>query len=261
VPGGLRGRAYLATMTAHASGPIDVSRVADLGRILSIWAHPDDETFLAGGVMAAAVSRGQHVTCVSATAGELGTDDPVTWPPDRLGQIRRWEAAAAMAVIGVTDHRFLDLPDGGLADLDPTEPVARLAAIITEIGPDSILTFGPDGGTFHPDHQTISRWVGAAHALAGGPGRVLHAAFTEQRWAQWRDDYERWGVFMTDERPVGVPAADLTVLCTVDGPLMDQKMAALCAMHTQIAPSLAVLGDQRFRELNAEEGFRAAPMG
>ncbi len=79
---------------------------ADLGTILSVWAHPDDETYLAAGVMAAATDHGQRVVCVSATAGERGTSDPATWPPARLGRVRRWEAAAAMAVVGVAEHRF-----------------------------------------------------------------------------------------------------------------------------------------------------------
>ncbi|HEU4840645.1 MAG TPA: PIG-L family deacetylase, partial [Ilumatobacteraceae bacterium] len=77
------------------------------GPLLSVWAHPDDETYLAAGLMAAAVDAGQRVVCVSATAGELGTPDPVAWPPDRLGRLRRWETAAAMAILGVRDHRFL----------------------------------------------------------------------------------------------------------------------------------------------------------
>src|SRR3954467_475717 len=100
--------------------------IPDLGTIASIWAHPDDETYLSGGIMAEAAARGQRVVCVSATAGERGTDDPDTWPPDRLGRIRRWEAAAAMAVLGVADHRFLDYPDGGMREVDPPEPVGRL---------------------------------------------------------------------------------------------------------------------------------------
>src|SRR5690606_21362159 len=129
----------------------------------------DDETFLAGGLMATAVDLGQRVTCVSATAGELGTSDPVAWPPERLGQVRRWEAAAAMAILGVTDHRFLDLPDGGLADLDPAGPVARIVELIEEVQPDTILTFGPDGTTFHPDHRTVSAWVTEAWRRAGRP--------------------------------------------------------------------------------------------
>lgn len=56
---------------------------AELGTILAIWAHPDDETYLASGIMAAAVAAGNRVVCVSATAGEHDTDDPEAWPPDR----------------------------------------------------------------------------------------------------------------------------------------------------------------------------------
>ena len=88
----------------------DPDPYADLGTILSIWAHPDDETYLAAGIMAAARDQGRRVVCASATAGELGTDDPAAWPPARLGQVRRWEAAAAMAVLGVHEHCVLGLP-------------------------------------------------------------------------------------------------------------------------------------------------------
>lgn len=234
---------------------IDQDRVGELGTILSIWAHPDDETFLAGGIMAAAAALGQRVVCVSATAGEHGTDDPARWPPQRLGRIRRFEAAAAMAVLGVTEHHFLDLPDGGLATLDPGPPVERLASLLAEVRPDTILTFGPDGATFHPDHQAVSGWAGMAWQSAGWPGRLLHAAITDEFLAEFGKDYDEWGVYMTDERPVGVPMAELAVRVQLDEQLLDQKIAALCAMHTQTAPSLALLGADRFRVLNQQECY------
>src|SRR5262245_11536659 len=116
--------------------------MAGLGTILSLWAHPDDETYLAAGVMAAAIDGGHRVVCVSATAGEHGTPHPDVWPPDRLGRIRQWEAAAAMAVLGVTEHRFLGLPDGGLADRDD-EGIEVVGRLLDELRPDTILTFGP----------------------------------------------------------------------------------------------------------------------
>ena len=242
-------------MQSQPSGPIDPEGVGALGTILSIWAHPDDETFLAGGVMSCAAANGQRVVCVCATAGEHGTDDPVTWPPQRLGQTRRWEAAAAMAVLGVTDHRFLDLPDGGLPELDPEGPVAHLVEIMREVEPDTILTFGPDGRTFHPDHRTVSSWVGAAWQRAGHPGRLLHQAMSVPQAMRWEAEFERWGIYMTDERPPSVPVDDLAVRFTMDGRLLDQKYAALCAMHTQVGPSIALLGGTLFRDINSEECF------
>ncbi len=233
--------------------PLDL--VAELGTIVSIWAHPDDESYLAGGAMAAAVANGQRVVCVSATAGERGTDDPATWPPERLGRLRRWEAAAAMAVLGVDDHRFLDLPDGGLAGLDPGAPVARIADLLREVRPDTILTFGPDGGTFHPDHQTVSRWTTDAWVQAGRPGRILHEAMATNHLAAWADRFEGWGVYMSDERPTGVPEAELAVDLHLDDVLLDQKVAALLAMQSQTASALAVLGEADYRASNARESF------
>ena len=150
-----------------------------LGTILSIWAHPDDETYLAGGVMAAAAAQGQRVVCVSASAGEHGTDDPATWPPDRLGQVRRWEAAAAMAVLGVDEHHHLGLPDGALAEHD-RDGRARVGQLIDEVRPDTILTFGPDGRTFHPDHIAVAP---LGHRGVGGAGlRPAAAVRRRHRW-------------------------------------------------------------------------------
>ncbi len=228
--------------------------IADLGTILSIWAHPDDETYLAGGIMAAAVAAGQRVVCVSATAGEHGTGDPVTWPPQRLGQVRRWETAAAMAVLGVTEHLFLDYADGALSDVDQTEAVSRVYAILQQVAPDTILTFGPDGTTFHPDHQAISQWAGAAWAQAGRPGRLLHSAMTDDHLAKWGPLYEEWQVFMTDERPVGVPRDKMAIALTLTGTDLDRKITALAAMNTQTAAAMAAM-EAAYWELNADECF------
>jgi LmbE family N-acetylglucosaminyl deacetylase len=234
----------------------------ELGTIASIWAHPDDETFLAGGVMAAAAARGQRVVCVSATAGELGTSDPHTWPPERLARVRRWEASAAMAVLGVADHRWLGYADGGLAGLPPGDPVDRLAALLTEVRPDTILTFGPDGLTFHPDHRAVSSWVSLAWDRAGRPGRLLHATRSSEHLSTWGRRYEEWGVFMTDERPTGVPADRLALEVRLAGSALDQKIAALNAMHTQVAPTVALLGEDDFRAINTTEEFvEAASVG
>jgi LmbE family N-acetylglucosaminyl deacetylase len=237
---------------------ITLSSVADLGTILSIWAHPDDETYLCGGIMAAATASGQRVVCVCATAGERGTPDPQAWPPDRLGRVRRWEAAAAMAVLGVTDHRWLDLPDGGLADLDPAGPVARLGDLLAEVAPDTILTFGPDGATYHPDHRTISAWVTSAWDRGGRRGRLLYSTATDEHLRRWGGHYERWGVYMSDERPAGVPVSRLAVHARLDQTALDRKIAALCAMYTQIAPAITLLGEPDFRATNAAEYFVAA---
>jgi LmbE family N-acetylglucosaminyl deacetylase len=64
--------------TAVGPGPV-AEVVAGLGTIVGVWAHPDDEAYLSGGLMAAAGDAGSRVVCVTATRGERGTPDPEAW--------------------------------------------------------------------------------------------------------------------------------------------------------------------------------------
>jgi LmbE family N-acetylglucosaminyl deacetylase len=225
-----------------------------LGTILSIWAHPDDETYLAASTMAAARDRGQRVVCASATAGEHGTDDPSAWPPQRLGAVRRWESAAAMAILGVREHHVLGLADGSLVD-DDTVGLAWAGQLIDTVAPDTILTFGRDGMTHHPDHVAVHHWVTRAWNERGRRTRLLYATTTVEQIERFGEMYESWGVYMTDERPAGVPEADLTVHVRVAGADLDRKVAALRAMATQTSTVVAAIGLEAYAELVAEESF------
>ena len=248
------------------SGPVETRRMsklrapdrsfypAPLGSILSIWAHPDDETYLAGGVMAAARDRGQRVVCVSATAGENGTPDPEAWPQERLGAVRRWESAAAMAVLGVDEHRIADFPDGELVR-HTERGVAWVADLIDEVEPDTILTFGSDGITFHPDHIALHEWVTRAWEDRGCRSRLLYAAPTVGSLEEFGPLYEKWGVYMTDDRPTGVSDGDAVVHVALTGPQLDRKMTALRALATQTGGAIEMLGEATYADLVAEEAF------
>jgi LmbE family N-acetylglucosaminyl deacetylase len=237
------------------SGRVDAvcMTTAELGTILSVWAHPDDETYLAAGVMAAATDHGDRVVCVSATAGEHGTSDPTTWPPARLARARRWEAAAAMAVLGVADHRILGLPDGGLAAHDE-EGLAMIGQLLDEVRPETILTFGPDGATFHPDHIAISRWVTAGWEQRGRRGRLLYATSTVEHLDRFGELYEEWGAYMTDERPSGARPDELAIHVRLDGWQLDRKLTALRAMASQTRDLMA-LDPATYAMQAAEEAF------
>ena len=91
-----------------ASWGVDVHHDVDaLGRVLGIWAHPDDETYLAGGLIAAAARNGQATMCITATSGEHGTTDLSRWPPVRLARRRRRELRQALDILGVRHHVVL----------------------------------------------------------------------------------------------------------------------------------------------------------
>jgi LmbE family N-acetylglucosaminyl deacetylase len=226
----------------------------ELGTILSLWAHPDDETYLAAGVMAAAADRGQRVVCVSVTAGEHGTPHPDVWPPERLERVRRWEAAAAMAVLGVTEHRILGLPDGALANNDAVG-VGLVGALLDEVRPDTVLTFGPDGITFHPDHIAVGRWATEAWRRRGRSCRLLHAAASAPHLERFGALYDEWGVYMSDERPRGVADDDLALRLSLDGAELDRKLTALAAMASQTRDAMATLDPDLYASMAAEEAF------
>jgi LmbE family N-acetylglucosaminyl deacetylase len=229
----------------------------DLGTILSVWAHPDDENYCCGGLMAAAIARGRRVVCVTATRGELGSTDESRWPPGaQLADVRTKELAACLAELGVTEHVWLDYPDGGCADVDESEAVERLRKIVEEVQPDTVLTFGPDGGTYHPDHMAVSRW--ATKSAEGTSAEVFFTSITPE----WMDFMSQFvppsAVMMSDEPPILHSADELAFRVILDGELLDRKLRAMLCQESQVGPLLAAMGPDNYRRMLAEEAFRSA---
>src|SRR5580704_16607422 len=81
--------------------------------MLLVHAHPDDETIGTGATMAKYAAAGDGVTLVTCTLGEEGeilVPELAHLAADRdggLGEYRIGELTAAMAALGVADHRFL----------------------------------------------------------------------------------------------------------------------------------------------------------
>lgn len=211
-----------------------------------------------GAIMAQACDAGQRVVCVTATRGEAGSQDEQRWPPAALGALRARELDAALAILGVTEHRFLDYPDGGCAAVDAAEATARVAAAIADVRPDSVLTFGPDGLTGHPDHQAVSRWASAAFASAAAPDARLCWATETLEWrARFRPVLEPQGVYSAET--VAFPRARTLLHVTATGDLRARKHRALLAQESQTSGLFAAIGDPALLlELIAEEAFVAA---
>src|SRR5690606_16133760 len=172
-------------------------------RLLAAFAHPDDETIGAGGLLALAVAAGVDVSVVTCTRGEQGEVIPpelghLTADPDRLARRREQELSAALAELGV--HRLLLLDqvpgldgarparfrDSGMRWVRPgiagpaesagpdafsavdVEVAARLlAVVIRHLRPTAVLTEEPGGGYGHPDHVHAHRVTMRAVELAG----------------------------------------------------------------------------------------------
>jgi LmbE family N-acetylglucosaminyl deacetylase len=229
--------------------------VGELGTVLGIWAHPDDEAYLSGGLMALARDSGARVVCVTATRGELGTADPDTWPPDRLAEERTGELARCLEILGVTEHQWLDYRDGECAAVNASEAVARLCEVIDRVRPDTVLTFGPDGITGHADHQTVSGWTAAAFDRAATAGaRLLQAATPERRTKRWRVLNDELGVY-SPGFPVSVQDEALAVDLRLDPTIAGRKVEALAAQATQTAGLIELLGIDRYTAWVSEEAF------
>jgi LmbE family N-acetylglucosaminyl deacetylase len=159
-----------------------------------------------------------------------------------------------MTVLGVTEHHILGLPDGRLAS-HRDRGVAWVEQLLDDVAPDTILTFGPDGITFHPDHIEVHHWVTEAWDQSGRPARLLYAITTREHLDRFRDTYEQSGVYMTDQRPTGIAPDELALQLRLDGPLLDRKLTALRAMATQTTDLLAAVGLPTYTAQVADESF------
>jgi len=230
---------------------------AQLGTILGVWAHPDDEAYLSAGIMAAAVDAGNRVVCVTATRGELGSLDEDRWPLDTLASVREKELEACLAVLGVREHIWLDYPDGGCADVPADEAVGRLVEIMRDVQPDTVLTFGPEGMTWHVDHIAVCEWTTAAYQEAGANGaRLLYATHTPEWGEAFLAAINADQVMMTDQAPPTTPADDLALYIQWQGTALDRKYEALRCQHSQVDPFVDSIGEDWYRAFLGEEAFR-----
>lgn len=214
-------------------------------RVLFVHAHPDDETLSTGATMATLVDSGAVVTVLTCTRGELGEVIPESLKHlsgAALGEYRLGELDAALAVLGVTDHRVLgeanarwegraprryldsgmqwgaagaeplDSPDGlSLSAAEEGEVAADIAAVILAVEPDVVVSYAADGGYGHPDHIR-------AHEASRTAAEVLAVPFYVVD-----SDGARRGPVVVDPTPV-----------------IDRKRRALEAFATQVT----VTGEQ-----------------
>jgi LmbE family N-acetylglucosaminyl deacetylase len=131
-------------------------------RLVAVFAHPDDETFLAGGTLSIYAARGWDVRLVCATRGEAGKRGPyVSLSTAEFGAVRAAELADACRALGIGPPRFLDCPDGGVSTR-AAETGAAIADLLRTFDPRVVVTFGPDGISGHADHVAVHRVVTAA---------------------------------------------------------------------------------------------------
>jgi LmbE family N-acetylglucosaminyl deacetylase len=185
----LAGLCYRPGEVIVEDGPVSARR------LLGVFAHPDDEVFCAGGTMAKAAEAGAEVMIVSATRGERGQIRDARVATRRtLGPVREGELGAAAAELGVQRVQVLSYPDGTLQQ-HRSSLGAAIAGILRQFDPDTVITFGADGGYGHPDHIAISELTTEAfraHARDHDWGQRLYHAIFPPRHTSMAEELAHW---------------------------------------------------------------------
>ncbi len=228
------------------------SNTSQLGTILGIWAHPDDETFTIGGLLAMAADAGQQTICVTATRGEKGGKG------DNLAEIRTQELVSALNILGVSEQQYLGYQDGACAEVNEAEAVAKLVVLINQYQPDTIVTFAPDGLTGHPDHQAVSRWAQLAAAQQNLP--IYFAVHTKEAYdAHLKSLDELFNIYFATNKPSFVSESACDVLVHLEPAYINCKIQALEVMPSQYGTWFEQLSRQELAHALGTEALVAAP--
>lgn len=135
--------------------------------LLAVFAHPDDESLLAGGVLAQLAAAGARTAVVTATwAADSHRAPELANALDALG-------AGTPRLLGYADARNpASTPGGGvrLIDAPLDEAVARLVTHIRAFRPDIVVGHDALGQlTGHPDHRRTHQITLLAVEAAGLP--------------------------------------------------------------------------------------------
>jgi LmbE family N-acetylglucosaminyl deacetylase len=125
--------------------------------LLAVVAHPDDESFGLGAILAAFARSGTKVTVLCFSAGEASSLGRDMVGGAFLHEVRAQELSEAAAVLGVAGLERCRYPDGRLEEVDVTELAGRVEEVALAHQASLLLTFDEGGVTGHPDHKQATR--------------------------------------------------------------------------------------------------------
>jgi N-acetyl-1-D-myo-inositol-2-amino-2-deoxy-alpha-D-glucopyranoside deacetylase len=235
--------------------------MADKKVLLSVLAHPDDESFGMGGTLALYAEQGVEIHLICATRGEVGevaAEYLQNYPS--IAALREAELTCAAAHLGLAKVHFLDYRDSGMPGSPDNEhpkafvaaPIEEVAAqvanLMRELKPQVVLTFDPIGGYRHPDHIHIHKATVEAFDMAGDPNfqdglppfkpdrlyfhtisrRFLRVAVRLLKLL--RKDPSKWGQNQ-DIDLTSLAVEDFPVHAQIQYPNVEQRKAAASACH------------------------------
>jgi LmbE family N-acetylglucosaminyl deacetylase len=215
--------------------------------ILAFFAHPDDETILAGGMLALLADRGAQVNYLCATRGEGGeVGEPPLAAVEELGQVREQELVCAVGALGGRSLTFLGYTDprvGEDHELHPyTEDITflagQIAASIRQFETYAVITHGSNGEYGHPAHLVSFQAALAAVMSFGKQGPVLASAAAG---------------YAEHPLPLLANADDKADLVIDVKPALEQKTEAAMCHRTQHALFVRHASEEAGRQLSVPE--------
>lgn len=265
-----------------------VARMKDQLRLLSIHAHPDDESSKGAATTAKYTDNGVHATLICATGGEEGDilNEAVNTPEvvADLFNVRMAELKAATDIIGYDVVEMLGYRDSGMKDSEANnhpdcfwaapieESTARFAGFLRTYRPHVVISYGdPMGGYDHPDHVRVWEITDPAIELAadpnadlaGDPWQVLklyNSRWSKARMVATHEKYGELGLESPfDKRWLERPDTDHLITTRIEvGAWYQRRADALLAHATQVDPTSPFwfgLPADVMAELNTEECF------
>ena len=238
--------------------------------VLAVYAHPDDELFHGGGMLAHLAERGARVVLACATKGEAGKAHPSVQPVDDLGALRAAELRRSCELLGIEPPVFLGFHDSArkerqrhddpraLANVDMLEVEAAVRRVIEDVKPRIIITFDPHGGYYHPDHVAVHRATTAAFYSSGvlgaaAPERLFYSVLSREAYREHTERTRGWGVTEGLDPSVFAVAPELIALSFDARPYMERKRAAFNAHRSAFGAAEDML--YAFQPIMEDEWF------
>jgi LmbE family N-acetylglucosaminyl deacetylase len=218
-------------------------------RLMVVVAHPDDETFGCGSVIADAAAGGAHVTVCCATRGEAGEPAPdCDLGAGTLADVRVRELHLAAKTLGARDVVLLDFVDSGMAG-DASEhtlvgaPFDNVATAVEKVvartDPHVVVTLDPTGGDGHRDHVRIAKATIDAVRRSGRQPSVYSWCITRSLLARWferlHDTDPEAGHLQLETTELGRPDDDITTVVDVSDHI-DRRRSAIALHRSQRSP-------------------------
>ena len=248
-------------------GPLHDVRAGD--RWLVAVAHPDDEAFGCGSVIARAALLGAEVTVACATRGEAGETDPALPGYGDLGAVREAElhraagrlGAARVELLGYRDSGFSgDAPPGSLCGTPVSDVAGVLRRLVGQLRPAVVVVL--DGSDGHRDHLHVR--AATREALAGlpDPPRLYELCLPNSLLRRWLDETSASrsddAYHALDPATLGRPDDEITDVLDVSS-VLDVREAAIAEHRSQSSPFDGLSADLRRAFLTTDHLVRVHP--